>query len=120
MRKTAMIDYAQELARKQAIASVDEFDPTQSQETNFSVVPKTIMDQITLWQKERDRIKSTLGFLLKDFESFLLYSDAVKYADETGVLTWKNDKQRTFFVTRFEGVQTFIKEKKERAAALAG
>ena len=120
MRKTAMIDYAQELARKQAIASVDEFDPTQNQETNFSVVPKTIMDQITLWQKERDRIKSTLGFLLKDFESFLLYSDAVKYADETGVLIWKNDKQRTFFVTRFEGVQTFIKEKKERAAALAG
>jgi transcription initiation factor TFIIH subunit 4 len=36
----------------------------------------------------------------------------VKYADEIGVLIWKNDFKKMFFVTRVEQLRDYIKSKK--------
>lgn len=58
---------------------------------------------------------SYAGYLLKDFASTAEYTEPCRYADETGVLLWKDDARRMFFVGRIEGVQGFIRERRERA-----
>jgi transcription initiation factor TFIIH subunit 4 len=79
------------------------------------VLPATILDQIHLWQLERDRMTTTNGFLLKDFANHTEYEAPCRYADELGVLVWKNDKRRMFFVNRIEGVRAFMAERKANA-----
>ncbi|RDL41889.1 Uncharacterized protein BP5553_01868 [Venustampulla echinocandica] len=76
------------------------------------VLPPTVVDQIRLWQIENERMKATPGFLFKDFESQKEYDGCVKYADEIGVLVWKNDGKRMFFVNRMEQLRDYIKSRK--------
>lgn len=82
-----------------------------------SVLPATVVDQIHLWQLERDRMITTTGMLLRDFKSQPEYEANCKYADENGVLVWKNDKKRMFFVTQagWPSVQAFILERRGTA-----
>ncbi|KAL2002249.1 hypothetical protein VTN02DRAFT_365 [Thermoascus thermophilus] len=77
-----------------------------------SVLPPTVVDQIRLWQLERDRIKATPGFLFKDFVSLAEYEAPCRYAEEIGVLVWKSDRKRMFFVTRHEQVAAFLRSRK--------
>ncbi|KAJ5201666.1 uncharacterized protein N7498_006329 [Penicillium cinerascens] len=77
-----------------------------------SVLPPTVTDQIRLWQLERDRLRATAGFLFKDFTSFAEYQAPCQYAAEVGVLVWKSDRKRMFFVTRHEQVAAFLKNRK--------
>ncbi|KIX06879.1 uncharacterized protein Z518_04855 [Rhinocladiella mackenziei CBS 650.93] len=79
------------------------------------ILPATILDQIHLWQLERDRMTTTAGFLLKDFSNNADYEAPCRYADEIGVLVWKNDKKRMFFVNRIEGVRAFMAERRANA-----
>lgn len=81
------------------------------------VLPATILDQIHLWQLERDRMTTTPGFLFKEFAVQAEYESVVRYADETGVLVWKDDAKRFFFVSRLEGVRAFLAERKNNPAA---
>ncbi|KAG9248762.1 RNA polymerase II transcription factor-like protein B subunit 2 [Calycina marina] len=81
------------------------------------VLPPTVVDQIKLWQLETERMETIPGFLFKDFQDFKEYNDCSKYADEIGVLQWKSDGKRTFFVTRHEQLRDFIKSRKAREAA---
>ncbi|KAE8146071.1 RNA polymerase II transcription initiation protein [Aspergillus avenaceus] len=77
-----------------------------------SVLPPTVTDQIRLWQLERDRVKATAGFLFKDFVSLSEYEAPCRYAEEIGVLVWKSDRKRMFFVTRHEQVAAFLRSRK--------
>ncbi|KAL1996331.1 hypothetical protein VTN49DRAFT_96 [Thermomyces lanuginosus] len=79
--------------------------------TTGSVLPPTVVDQIRLWQLERDRLKATPGFLFKDFVSFAEYEAPCRYAEEIGVLVWKSDRRRMFFVTRHEQIAAFLKSR---------
>ncbi|TAQ90558.1 hypothetical protein B7494_g1135 [Chlorociboria aeruginascens] len=76
------------------------------------VLPPTVVDQIRLWQIENERMKSTPGFLFRDFESQKEYEGCATYADEIGVLVWKSDAKRMFFVTRHEQLRDYIKSRK--------
>jgi len=76
------------------------------------VLPPTVVDQIRLWQIENERMKATPGFLFRDFENQKEYEGCVRYADEIGVLVWKNDAKRMFFVTRHEQLRDYIKSRK--------
>lgn len=76
---------------------------------NASVLPPTVVDQIRLWQLERDRMKATQGWLLKEFSSASEYQDIAKYAEALGVLAWKSDEQWLCFVTNLTQMQTYIK-----------
>ena len=58
---------------------------------------------------------TTDGFLLKDFANNADYEAPCRYADEIGVLVWKNDKKKMFFVDRIEPVRTFMAERKANA-----
>ncbi|KAK5082062.1 RNA polymerase II transcription factor B 52 kDa subunit [Lithohypha guttulata] len=111
MRRTAAAEWARKQARR--IAAADDTEANE-EDDKFTVIPQTILDQIKLWQMERDRIMSTPGFYLHQFVSQAEYLDACRYADETGVLVWKDDKKRCFFVSRLEGVKAFLSEKSNR------
>lgn len=77
-----------------------------------SVLPPTVVDQIRLWQLERDRVKATAGFLFKDFVSLAEYEAPCRYAEEIGVLIWKSDRKRMFFVIGHEQVAKFLRSRK--------
>ncbi|KAJ5734266.1 General transcription and DNA repair factor IIH subunit TFB2 [Penicillium malachiteum] len=77
-----------------------------------SVLPPTVTDQIRLWQLERDRLRATPGFLFKDFNNAAEYEAPCRYAAEIGVLVWKSDNKRMFFVSRHEQVAAFLRQKK--------
>ena len=78
------------------------------------VLPPTVVDQIRLWQIENERMKATAGFLFKDFDGLREYEGCVRYADEIGVLIWKSDAKRMFFVTRHEQLADYIKSRKTK------
>jgi transcription initiation factor TFIIH subunit 4 len=106
-----------QMRRKNAYASTSStLNPDAPPTIATSVLPATVIDQIHLWQLERDRMKTTPGFLLKDFQSDAEYETTRRYADEIGVLVWQHDKKRMFFVSRIEHVRSFMAERKERAA----
>ena len=75
------------------------------------VLPPTVVDQIRLWQIEGERMKATTGYLFRDFINKEDYEGPCKYAEELGVLVWKSEGKRMFFVTRHEQVATYLKNK---------
>ena len=84
---------------------------------NITTLPPTIIDQIQLWQIERDRMTTTPGFLLKEFPNQAEFEAPAKYAEEIGVLVWKSTEKRMFFVSRIDQVKTFMAERKRNDSA---
>ncbi|KAF1978319.1 RNA polymerase II transcription factor B subunit 2 [Bimuria novae-zelandiae CBS 107.79] len=82
-------------------------------------LPPTVMDQIRLWEYERERMETSQGFLMKGFGKVEDYKEYVQYAKDTGVLVWQNDKLRMFFIDSIEQVGAKIKRDMQRAAARA-
>ncbi|CAK7275079.1 RNA polymerase II transcription factor B 52 kDa subunit [Sporothrix epigloea] len=77
------------------------------------VLPPTVVDQIRLWELENERMKTNKGFLFKDFETAREYDMMAQYADEIGVLVYRNDKKRHFFVTKHEQLVSYLKARKK-------
>ncbi|KAH6690344.1 RNA polymerase II transcription factor B subunit 2 [Plectosphaerella plurivora] len=76
------------------------------------VLAPTVVDQIRLWQLETERMKATSGFLFRDFDDEKEYIDISGFADEIGVLVWKNDRRRMFFASKHEAIRDFLKMRK--------
>jgi len=76
------------------------------------VLPPTVVDQIRLWQLENERMRTTPGFLFKDFDSVEEYVALSSYAEEVGVLVWKNDSKGVFFVSKYEQLRDYLKSRK--------
>ena len=83
---------------------------------NNPILPATVVDQIRLWQIEGERMKATPGFLFKDFLTGADYEACSKYAEEIGVSVWKNENRRMFFVTRYEQVAAYLKNRPKKIA----
>lgn len=81
---------------------------------NNPFLPPTVVDQIRLWQIEGERMKSTPGFLFKEFLSAAEFEAPCRYAGEIGVLVWKNEARRMFFVTRHEQIAAFLKNRPKK------
>ncbi|TQV97829.1 hypothetical protein V2A60_006448 [Cordyceps javanica] len=81
--------------------------------TNKPVLPPTVVDQIRLWQLENERMKTTGGFLFRDFDDPKEYQDTRRFADEIGVLVWSNDKSGMFFASKFEQIRDYLKSRKK-------
>ncbi|KAL5606556.1 hypothetical protein BROUX41_002959 [Berkeleyomyces rouxiae] len=79
---------------------------------NRPVLPPTVVDQIRLWQLENERMKTTTGFLFKDFDHVDEYEATASYADEVGVLVWRNDRMGMFFASKTEQIRDFLKVRK--------
>lgn len=81
--------------------------------THKPVLPPTVVDQIRLWQLENERMKTTPGFLFKEFEDQKEYLAIAGFAEEVGVLVWRNDKQGMFFASKHEQIRDFLKIRKK-------
>ena len=57
-------------------------------------VPPTVIDQIFLWEKERDRFTFTDGVLYNQFLSQGDFETVKNFAESSGVCTWFNDRNR--------------------------
>ncbi len=78
---------------------------------NQPILPPTVVDQIRLWQLEGDRMKATVGFLFTGFNTKADFDAPCRYAEEIGVLVWKNEAQKKFFVTRHQQVAEYLRNK---------
>ena len=79
-----------------------------------TILPPTVVDQIRLWQIEGERMKATTGFLFKEFGSAQEYEGPCRYAEEIGVLVWKSESRRMFFVTSHQQVAVWLKNKRSK------
>ncbi|ODA80202.1 hypothetical protein RJ55_03160 [Drechmeria coniospora] len=80
--------------------------------TNKPILPPTVVDQIRLWQLENERMKTTAGFLFRDFDDHKEYLDTAKFAEEIGVLVWRSDKSGMFFASKHEQIRDYLKSRK--------
>ncbi|KAG5983009.1 hypothetical protein E4U55_000961 [Claviceps digitariae] len=80
--------------------------------TNKPILPPTVVDQIRLWQLENERMKTTGGFLFRDFEDHKEFVDTARFAEEIGVLVWKSDKSGMFFANKYEQIRDYLKSRK--------
>ncbi|KAL7267913.1 RNA polymerase II transcription factor B 52 kDa subunit [Rhizina undulata] len=78
---------------------------------NLVVLPPTVVDQIRLWQIEGERMKTTTGFLFKEFAGSADFTETARYAEELGVLKWRNDKKMVMFVSRHEQIADWLKRR---------
>ena len=107
---------AQGITADHIISFLDTHAHPQMRKTN-PVLPPTVVDQIRLWQIEGERMKTTQGYLFREFEDWQEYDRTVKYAKDIGVLEWKNDSKWLFFVHKHEQLASFVKADKARRAA---
>lgn len=63
-------------------------------------LPPTIVDQIKLWENERNRFLFSEGVLYSQFLSQTDFEVLRNHALSTGVLIWQNDRKRTMVVTK--------------------
>ena len=77
-------------------------------------IPPTVTDQIRLWELEGERVETTNGFMLKDFPIEKEYREVVKYAEDLGVLIWRDDVEKKLFVDRIEQLQDILKRQSMR------
>jgi len=80
--------------------------------TNKPVLPPTVVDQIRLWQLENERMKTTSGFLFRDFDDHKEFLETARFAEEIGVLVWRGDKSGMFFASKHEQIRDYLKSRK--------
>ncbi|RDA83051.1 hypothetical protein CP532_1452 [Ophiocordyceps camponoti-leonardi (nom. inval.)] len=80
--------------------------------SNKPLLAPTVVDQIRLWQLETERMKTTGGFLFRDFDDQKEYLDTARFAQEIGVLVWRSDKSGMFFANKHEQIRDYLKSRK--------
>ena len=80
-----------------------------------TVLPLTVVDQIRLWELEKNRLSATTGYLFRDFKNEVEYDEARLYASDIGVLVYDNAARRMFFVSEggVSAMTGFIRRKAE-------
>lgn len=59
------------------------------------ILPPTVVDQIYLWEQERNRFVFSEGVLYSQFMSQNDFETLRDYAQDLGVLVWQNERKRT-------------------------
>ncbi|VVC97930.1 unnamed protein product [Leptidea sinapis] len=65
-----------------------------------SVLPPTVLDQVRLWESERNRFTYTEGVVYNQFLSQADFVVLRDYARQERVLSWQNERTRTMVVTK--------------------
>lgn len=76
------------------------------------VLPETIVEQIRLWENERNRISTDKAYLYDKFPTKDAFLSTVNFAKSIGVFLWSNEQRQTL-VARTEGhdeIRNFIKK----------
>ncbi|KAJ4305164.1 RNA polymerase II transcription factor B 52 kDa subunit [Kalmusia sp. IMI 367209] len=103
------------ITSSQIIAYLESHAHPQMQK-NKPFLPPTVMDQIRLWEYERERMETHEGYLMRDFANEKEYQELVQYAKDNGVLVWQNDERMWFFVDDVEVVGKKIQRDSSKAA----
>ncbi|XP_023290577.1 general transcription factor IIH subunit 4 isoform X2 [Orussus abietinus] len=69
-------------------------------EAGSQLLPPTIVDQIKLWENERNRFIFSEGVLYSQFLSQADFEVLRDHALSTGVLIWQSERKRTMVVTK--------------------
>lgn len=88
-----IISYLEQHAHP-AMATVEQMVETRS------VLPPTVLDQIKLWENERNRFTYTEGVVYNQFLSQADFITLRDYAQSINVLVWQNERTRTMVVTK--------------------
>lgn len=65
-----------------------------------TALPLAVVDQIKLWQNERNRFTYTEGVVYNQFLSQADFITLRDYAQSINVLVWQNERTRTMVVTK--------------------
>ncbi|KAI1268049.1 transcription factor Tfb2 [Xylariaceae sp. FL1019] len=77
------------------------------------LLPPVVVDQIRLWQLDTERMLATPGFLFKDFDDYKEYMEICNFADDIGVVAWRNDRKGMFFANKVDQIKDFMKTRKK-------
>ncbi|TPX62900.1 hypothetical protein PhCBS80983_g00079 [Powellomyces hirtus] len=83
------------------------------------ILPQTVIDQIRLWEMERNRLRLSGAWLYNEFADMQEFNQICNYAEPFGAVLWKNEKKRILAVTE-EGHEHVKAFRKRTAAARAG
>ncbi|EPS36518.1 hypothetical protein H072_9939 [Dactylellina haptotyla CBS 200.50] len=78
---------------------------------NSPVLPPTVVDQIRLWQIEGERMKTTPGYLFKEFSTTSEFNAVCRYANDLGVLVWADHNKGNLFVSKHEQIADYIRKR---------
>ncbi|KAI1502196.1 RNA polymerase II transcription factor B subunit 2-like protein [Biscogniauxia marginata] len=81
--------------------------------TQKPLLPPVVVDQIRLWQLDTERMLATGGFLFKDFDDYKEYMEICNFADDIGVVSWRNDKKGMFFANKVDQIKDFMRTRKK-------
>ncbi|EFP94080.2 uncharacterized protein PGTG_19983 [Puccinia graminis f. sp. tritici CRL 75-36-700-3] len=62
------------------------------------LLPPTVVDQIRLWELEKNRIRAQEGYLYEDFKSAAEYDSVIQYSRKLGIVLWEHAGLRKLFV----------------------
>ncbi|KAF2965480.1 hypothetical protein GQX73_g8092 [Xylaria multiplex] len=77
------------------------------------VLPPVVVDQIRLWQLDTERMLATSGFLFQDFDDYKEYNEICNFADDIGVVSWRNDRKGMFFASKVDQIKDFMRTRKK-------
>jgi len=79
-------------------------------------IPATVVDQIMLWETERNRFTFTEGVLYNQFLSVADFEVVKRYAEDLGVVIWASSANRTIVVTKqgHDPVKKFWKQQNKK------
>ncbi|KAI8082830.1 transcription factor TFIIH complex subunit Tfb2 [Halteromyces radiatus] len=77
------------------------------------ILPLTVVDQIRLWEMERNRLKASPAYLYHEFNVQNDFDAAERHARDIGVLLWSNPKKRSMVITQagHESVKGYVKRR---------
>ncbi|KAI0394866.1 transcription factor Tfb2 [Xylariaceae sp. FL0594] len=81
--------------------------------TSKPLLPPVVVDQIRLWQLDTERMLATSGYLLKEFDDYKEYNDICNFANDIGVVIWRNDRRGMFFASKVDQIKDFMKTRKK-------
>lgn len=84
------------------------------------LLPVTVLDQIRIWENDKNRVRSAEGFLYEDFKSDADFAMVRDYAASLEVVLWESEpKARKLFVSAdgHESVKAFIKRRMSNLGA---
>ncbi|KAI1823795.1 transcription factor Tfb2 [Xylaria intraflava] len=81
--------------------------------TQKPVLPPVVVDQIRLWQLDTERMLTTSGFLFKEFDDYKEYIEICNFADDIGVVAWRNDRRGMFFASKVDQIKDFMRTRKK-------
>ncbi|KAK5672436.1 RNA polymerase II transcription factor B 52 kDa subunit [Batrachochytrium dendrobatidis] len=85
------------------------------------VLPTTIVDQVRLWEMERNRLRISRGHLYQMFSGEQEYREILKYATDLGYELWHSDSKRLVVVSAegHEHIKVFFSKQRNKQLGAA-